>query len=316
MTANYPFPINNEYTAVAIAYRNMALIGAEVLPLTPVAKKFTYIKHTKEEGFTPPDDKVGRKSRPNQISFSGTEETDSTEDYAYDDPIPQDDLDSNNIPGYNVVGKSTEFLSNLLELQHERRVANLVFNPATYPTGNKVAHTSTAQYSHADSKPLTDLLVRLDVPLMRPNIMVIGQDAWRILRQHPQMLAAIKGTGAGSSATAGEAGTVTREQVAQLLEIDQVFVGQGWVNTAARGQAATYARVWGKHISLLYRDVLAGPQRGTTFGFTGQFGTRIAGTIPDPHIGMRGGQITRVGWSLKEIVAAPDLGYLIENAVA
>lgn len=316
MTVNFPFPVDNEYTAVAIAYRNKALIGAEVLPLTPVSKKFTWIKHTKEEGFTPPDDRVGRKSRPNQISFTGTEETDSTEDYAYDDPIPQEDIDVNNIPGYDVRGKSVEFLSNLLELQHERRVASLVFSAATYPTGNKVAHTSTAQYSHADSKPLDDLLLRLDTPLMRPNVMVIGQDAWRVLRQHPQMLAAIKATGAGRSATSGEAGTVSREQVAELLEIDQVLVGQGWVNTAARGQTATYARVWGKHIALIYRDVLAGPQRGTTFGFTGQFGTRIAGSIPDPHIGMRGGVINRVGWSLKEIVAAPDLGYFIENAVA
>lgn len=312
MTVNFPFPVDNEYTAVAIAYRNTALIGTEVLPVTPVSKKFTYIKHTKEEGFTAPDDKVGRKSRPNQLSFTGTEVTDSTEDYAYDDPIPQEDIEVNNIPGYDVRGKSVEFLSNLLELRHEIRVANLVFSAATYPTGNKVALTSTGQYSHADSNPLSDLLTRLDVPLMRPNIMVIGQDAWRILRQHPKVIEAIKGTGAG----AGAAGTVTREQVADLLEIEQIYVGQGWVNTAARGQTATYSRVWGKHIALLYRDTLAGPQRGTTFGFTGQFGTRIAGSIPDPHIGMRGGLINRVGWSLKEVVSAPDLGYFIENAVA
>ncbi|MBW4484893.1 MAG: phage capsid protein [Tildeniella torsiva UHER 1998/13D] len=316
MTANYPFPINNEYTAVAIAYRNTAMIADEVLPITPVSKKFTWIKHTKEEGYTAPDDKVGRKSRPNQISFTGTEQTDSTEDYAYDDPIPQDDIDANNIPGYDVVGKSTMYLSNLLELRREKRVADLVFDAAQYPTDNKVTLSGSGQYSHPDSNPLNDLLTRLDVPLMRPNAIAMGQDVWRVLRQHPTILAAIKGTGAGRSATAGEAGVIAREQLAELLEIEAVLVGQGWINTAARGQTPTFVRVWGKSISMMYRDVLAGPQRGTTFGFTGQFGTRIAGTIPDPHIGMRGGQITRVGWSQKEIISAADLGYLISAAVA
>jgi len=49
---------------------------------------------------------------------------------------------------------------------------------------------------------------------------------------------------------------------------------------------------------------------------TGQWGSRIAGNIADPDIGMRGGVKNRVGWSHKEIITAPDLGYLIANAVA
>jgi hypothetical protein len=313
MTANYPFPINNEYTAIAIAYMNKALIADLVLPITPVSKKFTWIKHTKEEGFSPPDDRVGRKSAPNQVSFTGSEETSSTDDYALDDPIPQDDIDANNIPGYDVVGKSTEFLMNLLMLKREKRVADLVFNAATYPTANKVQLSGNAQYSdYANSNPVSGLLGYLDVPLMRPNLMVMGNDAWRVTRQHPKVVEAIKATGAGS----GASGTVTREQFAELMEIEQLVVGQGFINTANKGQPANIVRVWGKHISMHYRDVLAGPQRGTTFGFTGQFGTRIAGSQPDPDIGMRGGQRNRVGWSHKEIVSAADLGYFVEDAVA
>lgn len=313
MASNYPFPINNEYTAVAIAYMNKQLIADDVLPITPVSKKFTWIKHTKEEGFSPPDDKVGRKSRPNQVSFSGAEETSSTEDYALDDPVPQDDIDANNIPGYDVLGKSTEFLMNLLMLRREKRVADLVFAAATYPTANKVTLTGTGQYSdYTNSNPISDLLTRLDVPLMRPNLVVFGNDAWRVVRQHPKVVEYVKATGAGADAQ----GMVTREQFADALEVERIVVGQGWINTAAKGQPANFVRVWGKHIAMLYRDVLAGPQRGITFGMTGQWGTRIAGNIADPHIGMRGGVINRVGWSHKEIVTAADLGYLVSNAVA
>jgi hypothetical protein len=80
--------------------------------------------------------------------------------------------------------------------------------------------------------------------------------------------------------------------------------------------AASYSRVWGKHIALLYKDTLAGPQRGTTFGMNAMWGTRIAGQIPDPNIGMRGGVKNRVGMSCKEIITASDLGYFVQNVVA
>jgi len=221
MTSNYPFPVNNEYTAVAIAYMNRALIADEVLPITPVPKKFTWIKHTKEEGFTPPDDKVGRKSAPNQVSFTGAEQTSSTEDYALEDPIPQDDIEANNIPGYDVLGKSTEFVMNLLMLRREKRVADLVFNADTYPADNKVTLSGTAQYSdYTNSNPMDDLLTRLDIPLMRPNVLTFGNDAWRVFRQHPRVVEYVKATGAGSDAQ----GMVSRQQVAEALEVDTILV--------------------------------------------------------------------------------------------
>ena len=312
MTANYPFPVNNEYTAIAIACMNKAMIADMVLPITPVSKKFTWIKHTKEEAFSPPDDRVGRKSAPNQVSFTGSEETDSTEDYALDDPIPQDDIEANNVPGYDVIGKSTEFLMNLLMLKREKRVADLVFDANTYAASNKDQLSGSSQFSDATSKPVDKLLEYLDTPLMRPNLAIFGNTAWRKTRQNPNVIESIKGTGAGAEA----AGTVSRQQMAEVLEIDDVVVGQGWINIAGKGQPPNFVRVWGNHIALIYRDVLAGPQRGTTFGFTGQWGGRIAGSQPDGDIGMRGGVKNRVGWSHKEIISAADLGFFVEDAVA
>ena len=66
----------------------------------------------------------------------------------------------------------------------------------------------------------------------------------------------------------------------------------------------------------MYRDLLAGAQRGTTFGFNATWGSRISGQIPDPNIGLRGGVKNRVGWSCKEVISAPDLGFYVQNAVA
>lgn len=314
----YPFPINEQYTSVAIAYTNTTLIADDVLPPTPVGnREFVYLRHNKDDGFTVPNTLVGRRGTPSQISFGAAELTDKTEDYALDDPIPYDDVEAakaSNIAGLtDPVGKSVEYLTNLLLLDKEIRVAGVVFNSATYPVANRILLSGTSQFSdYTNSNPVSTLLGYLDTPLMRPNMLAIGQDAWRVLRQHPRVVESVKASGAGL----GAQGTVMREALAELLELDQVLVGQGWVNNAKRGVAASYQRVWGKHIAMFYRDSLAGPQRGTTFGFNAMWGSRISGQISDPDIGMRGGIKNRVGLSCKEVISAPDLGFFVQNAVA
>jgi hypothetical protein len=134
---------------------------------------------------------------------------------------------------------------------------------------------------------------------------------WTILRQHPKVVQAILGN-------TNNAGVVNLQQVADLLEIENLLVGKGWSNSAKRGQTPTMARLWGKFAALLYIDPNANSAQGAmTFGITGQWGTRIAGTIEnDPSIGMRGGTRVRVGEAVKELVLASDAGYLFSAAVA
>ena len=92
--------------------------------------------------------------------------------------------------------------------------------------------------------------------------------------------------------------------------------GAGFVNTAKKGQTAAMSRVWGKHCALLYVGTDLANADQPCFGFTAQFGTRIAGSIPAPREGLRGGQIIRVGESVKEVISAPDAAYFFQNAVA
>lgn len=107
-----------------------------------------------------------------------------------------------------------------------------------------------------------------------------------------------------------------RQQLAQLLEVEEVLVGSSWLNTAKKGQTATLARIWGKHALLIYRNQMADTRNGLTFGITGEFGTRVAGQEPDTMIGLRGGTRVRVGESLKELIVAPAAAYFIQDAVA
>lgn len=306
-----PFPIDPKLTAVSIAYRNpdIALIADDVLPRTPVDQEFKYLKYDLAQGFTVPDTKVGRKSTPTEVEFAATEVVAKCIDYGLDDLVPNEDIEADN-QGVDPLGTSVMYLTNLVNLAREQRAASLVFNTSSYAAGNQATLSGTSQWSdQANSDPVAAIGDALDVPVMRPNIAVFGQITWTKLRRHPKIVQAIMGTAQG-------AGMVSRQAFADFFELQGVYVGAGFANSAKKGQTASMARVWGKHAAFIYRDRAAGPQAGVTFGFTGQFGNKIAGRIDEPSIGLTGAQRVRVGERVQEVVCATDLGYWFQNAVA
>lgn len=305
-----PFPLTPELTAIAIGYKNPSLIADQVLPRVPVGKQsFKYRKYDIGDNFTIPDTKVGRTSAPNRAEFGFTEVTASTADYALDDPIPLVDVE--NAPeGYDPIGRATEVLTNLIALDREVRAANLVFGASNYGSSNKTTLSGNSQWSDkTNSDPVNAILTALDACVMRPNIMTLGHATWTQLRTHPKVVQACFGS-------AQNAGIVPKQAVIDLFELEDILVGQAFVNSAKKGQTVSLSRAWGKHCALMYRDKLADATSGVTFGFTAQFGTKVAGAIEDKNIGMRGGVVVRSGESVVELLTANDLGYLFTNAIA
>lgn len=311
MSTQSPFVINPDLTGIAIAYHNKKMIADGVLPRYPVGKQdFKYTAYNKDERFTLPDTKVGRRSDPNQVEFGATEVSASTDDWGLDDVVPQVDID-NATAGMDPLGTAVEGIVGLVELDREKRVADLVFNAATYPTANKLTLSGFGQWSDfVNSDPIADITAALDTPVFRPNVMTIGRPAYSVLIRHPKVLKAVHGN-------AGDSGIAARQAIADLFELDEILVGDAWINTAKKGQAATMVRLWGKHCAFTVRNAVPrGSGAIPTFGGTAQFGTRIAGTIGSSTKGLRGSTIVRAGESVKELVMAADLGYFIQNAVA
>jgi hypothetical protein len=305
-----PFPITPELTAITRMYRNQTLIADDVLPRFMVSTpSFRYSNYALAEGFTIPDVRVGRKSPPNQVEFTRTETTSSCDDHALDDSVPQLDIDAAPV-GYDPLGRAAEGITDLLMLAREKRAADLVFNTATYPAANKSTLSGTSQWSdYTNSNPVSAILTALDSMVIRPNVAVFGRAVFTILSQHPKILSALYGPG-------GTTGIGTAQAMANLFGLDQILVGQGYLNTAKKGQTAAIARVWGKSAAFLVRNAQADTNRGITFGMTAQWGPRIAGRIQDVDVGMRGGVRVRVGESTCEFVVASDAGYLFDAAVA
>jgi hypothetical protein len=290
--ATTAFPVNPALTAIAIGYRNrdIDLIADRILPrIGKTGKKFKYTVYPVGDAYTVPNTRVARRAAPTQVDFGGTEVNDECVDYGLDDVLPNDEvLAWEQMPKpasggpVSPMAKATSLLTGLILLDREIRVANLVFAQATYPAANRVLLSGTSQWSDfTNSNPVDAILAALDVPIFQVN-----------------------------------AGAVTREQVAAFFEVREVVVGAGFVNTARKGQAPVMSRVWGKHAAALFISQDAADADQPTFGFTAEFGDRIAGDMNEPKLGLRGSTIIRVGESVKEVISAAASGYYFENAVA
>lgn len=312
-----PFTINPTLSGIAVAYRNSQLIADMVLPRTPPVgtQEFKYTLFPRGEGFSVPDTRVGRRGAPNTVEFGGTQATARTEDYALDDEIPQSDIDQAaaaqalNPDLATPQAHSTELLTDLIMLDREARTAGVVFDPNAYAPGNKTQLAGVAQLDHPESDPIGLFTDALDSVLMRPNVCVMGRVAWSKTRRNPRLVKAMFGS-------AGDSGLMTAQAFKELFELDELLIGESFVNTAKKGQAEQFSRAWGKHICFFRQNKLADTKRGASFGFTVPYGTRVAGDWPDRGIGMRGGVRVRTGESVKELITAPDLAYFIQDAVS
>lgn len=305
-----PFVVIPDLTAVAIAYRNTALIADSVMPRVPVASQtYRYRVHDTEERYTFPTTRVGRLGTPNRVTAGFTEVEGFCEGYALDDPVPNSDMNQS-VPNYNPMAHATEYVTDLIELDREVRVANLLFDANQYPAGNKVTLSGTDQWSDtSNSNPIGDIETALTTPLMRPNTLVFGQTAWSTLRQHPDILNAVIRSGA-------DRGLATKGEVASLFEVNEIFVGDAFINTATKGQTATFSRVWGDSMAAIHLNRNANTSRGVTFCMSPTWQGRQAGTIQDPDIGAQGGVRVRVLEFVDEVVTAGDAGYFIDDVTA
>ena len=316
--ATAPFPIDPVLTGITNSYRNTSLISDLVLPRVRVGKKeFKYLVYDKEAAYTVPSTLVGRKGQPGEVEFGATEEASFVYDYGLDDFIPADDVTQAGAGGgvdyqYDPRGRAVETMTDLILLDRELRTSSIVFDLSTYDAGLRRTLVGAEQWSDPTSTPVKDILEALDLPLMRPNIGVLGQEVWTQLRQHPQVIAGVSMSGGNAS----EGGVAMTSAVADLLGLDEILVGSGWLNAAAPGQPPSFARVWGKNAAFIHRNLNADTERGITFGFSAQFGDRISGGIAEPKRGLRGGETIRVGESLRELISAADLGFFFQNAVA
>ncbi|HXS18968.1 MAG TPA: hypothetical protein VN764_17335 [Polyangiaceae bacterium] len=308
-----PFPRDNHLTSIAIAYKNpeVNLIADQVLPRVKVSKReFSYYEYPEGQMYTVSDTRVGEHDRVNRSNVRGNKETSEVEDNGQIIPLTKNDIDQ--APqGVDPKAQATERGTNIILLSHERNVCNLVTNPANYPATNtkNLAAGGNKRLDASDADPFGELLAGLDACLVRPNYLTFGAYAWRKLSTAPKVVAASQGN-------SGESGIALRRVIAELLEVNEIFVGRGVVNIAKPGKAIELAQLWGNVVLAHFRDSTVGTSGGITFGFTAQMGDRVAGSrdVPAGDMGLYGGVEVLSGESTKPLIVAPRAGFPWTNA--
>jgi hypothetical protein len=253
------------------------------------------------------DDAVSAHGKANQVEYKVGEAPFACQDRALLDYVPVDQLRANEHASREAV---TKHIMNQLLLKREIRVASQHFNASNY--GSNTANGS--DWTDVGGSPLADfdgaIAALADTSLEDSKLVAImALETYQALRKHPDL----RGSGADSR-------LLTRQQVADLLEIDEIFVSRATVNSDAPNAARTVTknRIWSPWSCAISRVPAGSPtmEQGLhtcTFRY-GELssGTGVLVTNWDaPEMGGAGCEAIRCTISDDEKIVQSDAGFLL-----
>ncbi len=304
---------------VSIQYKNPEYISELVLPPTPVPHKTgKFKKYDKDERFTLPPTIVGPKGQPNEVEWSSSEDTFTCLDYGLEEFVSEEEVANAEAP-FQPLSDTSEFVTNLVLLDKEKQTADAVFLDANYGSSNKF--DVEGAWATLSDDALTDIEVGIDACFEPPNVMVMGLPTWRKLSRNEKILAAVKGTLKPQSMKTGKITepAANQQELAEYLGLDAVLVGRSRINTAKKGQTASYKRVWDgttatKGGAALLRVKAAAGTREVVWAQHFHWKTRQAFTYQSSR-GAYGGKVIRVVESRVIKIVANDVGYLFKDCL-
>lgn len=321
------FVENPVWSGISEGYSNSGadndFIAEMVLPTVQVSAEIFNADYMPPGQFlVAPDNVVGRLNRPPTLNFQALQRQFSTQDTGYDAPIPNFDIERaeqqrrGGNTGFNPESAVIEGLNEVCLLRRELRAASLVFNLNTYLPTQRQTVLGPSQWNQVGSRPLDQMRTVMDNMLQRPNTLILNQQGWTALTTNPSVVEAALGTSARE-------GVASKQKIAELLEIKNIYVGTAWTSASAEQDlertTESTRRVWGNNAALVYLNPSVRSTTGSnqfTFGYTARWGTKKSGYIEDPDMGVRGGRRARVYESTRELVTASFCGYYFQGVLS
>lgn len=241
-----------------------------------------------------------------------TSDTYSIDDHGLYDIITERDMRNFEKP-FDAEMDSTVSLTLAHLIAKEYGLASVLTNPSVITQGTTLSGSS--QYSnidHADADPIADKIAAdnaIEAAVGGPsNTAIMSSAVFRSLSRNHKILGAL---GYTQYPPMG----VSQQQLATVLQVDQVLVSDAMYNSAKEGQTDVFASIWGK--DLIYARIFAPALRQKTLGF--EF--RLSGTAPrqvykftpDMPVNSRGIIVTD---NYDQNILNASCAYLIQDAVA
>lgn len=310
-------------TNISIAYMQgtSGFVSTKVFPTLSVDKQTnTYFRYKKNDWFR---DEAARRADSTESAGSGynlDRDTYACDVYAFHKDVG-DQVVANSDNPLSPDRDATQFVSSRLVLRQEIQWASDYFKGGVWGTDVVgVAGTPTAgqfkQWNdYTASTPIDDIEEGKETIVsttgFMPNTLVLGYQAFRQLKHHPDIRDRFKYTTSQN---------ITAEILARLFEVDRVLVSHGVKATNVEGAADAYTFITGKSALLCYSNPnpgLLAPSAGYVFQWRGVsegLGTNV-GVSKFRMPMLRANRIEgQIAWDNK--IVASDLGYFFQDTVA
>lgn len=322
--ARAAFVQNPALVAIAVNYSGInrtarGYIADEVAPRIPVPSNlFRWWKSKPEEAFTVYDTQIDRLGRANEIVESFIEDTGQTVDHALREPVPYGDeaaAQANSVP-FPLKAQAVRNVIDKLQLRRETRVAALAMSTSSYSAGYIDDRTAGVKWSdYANSDPVKDVIDAIAKMIFPGSVGICSLPVANILRRHPKVSTALGGT-------ADSGRYVSLQEIATIMGLSKIVVGNTLKQTSKRGQNLVTSNVWPDSFAIHYQgpvgpDGLGIDIKSPNFLTTFQWGGIVSSeTTFDPgDMGLWGGVKVLTGESVVEKQISPFAGYLFNQVL-
>lgn len=315
--------VNKPLTNISIAYLQDrdAFIAGKVFPFVPVQKQADqYFKYNPDDWFR---DEVQERAPATESQGSGYELSTDTyfcRRYSFHKDLTPENIANADAP-LNLEAEATRFVTEKLLLQREvlwgtRFFADGVWTNQLDGVASNPGAGEVLQWDATNGTPIQDIhdaqATVLALRGTKLNTLVIGYDVYNKLRNLSVILERIQYV---------QPAVGTLELIANLFDVERVYVSYAVVNSAAQGATESTGFVLGKHALLCHVPDSPGlltPTAGYTFtwngllGSDGFYGTRIR-TLEMP---LRDAYRVEADMAYDMKVVDPLLGYFFKDIVS
>lgn len=256
--------VNKLLTDVSNGLFPTGYIAEKVLPLLSVKQKTGILGSYGEEHLRIEDDLVGGRAQAKRVDpiVRKVDNFYSVGSHALEDVVTEDDYDNVEEP-FEAESDTTLGLTSLILTNKEKALASALFSTTVF-AGRYQSFAGNQLFSDfANSKPLDAFVTAhgevLDGCGMEANAAVMSLKVKKQLKFHPQILENL-------GFSANRAGTLSDQELAKALDVEQIFVGGVPYNSSKKGQTSTLAQVWGNSILFFHRPSAAA-KRQVSLGY-------------------------------------------------
>lgn len=321
---NNPTPsdvhVNAPLTNISVAYMQdqTKFIAGKVFPMVPVQKQSDrYYVYTRAD-FNRDEMKV---RAPATESRGGGYRLDNTPTYFCDIRAFHRDIDdvtrSNADSVLNLEREASLYLTLKYLINLEVNWASSFFAASVWGT-DKTGGSDFTKWSDSASTPIEDVeewkATILEDTGFEPNSLVLGRWVFNALKNHPDILDRIKYTGGQTNPAKG-----TLQLLAQLFELDNVYVMNAIRNTAAEGATESSSFIGSGTSALLVHAAsspgLMTPTGGYTFVWSNYLGAGAQGQrISSFRMEHLKSDRYEIEAAYDQVVVGSDLGMFLSSA--